>query len=552
MKQFFALLHLQLLSRFADLKPRNLKANLRGKKAKTIGMAFAYVFLTAYLLGLVIYLETVILDVLIQMNAPDMLITLAVSTSVLCTLIMAFFFIMSSLYFGRDTAFIASLPVKTRTVLGAKLIQIWISEAGAAAFFILPASILYGIRLHPDPLFYLRMILVWLGVPVLPIVIVAFLSTLLIRLSALWKKREAVVTVGGIVLLVAYMLLCMNLGSITGDHPEEFFAQFLSSNMTRIQALTRIFPPAGWAAGGLLGDWGRLLLFLAVCAAAMAFAVWALGFVYHDLSLLQSETPAQRGKKGAKALSFSGSSAFGACCQREIRQILRVPAYATNILPISFMPLLMVGVMALSLSRSMAEQGDTIAQLLEGVGGGTVLAVMAAIMAFMAGMNPALSSAVTREGKGHDYLTALPVPPRVIVLAKWTVGMVLSLIGCVPAAVLLGVLVPGYGLHAFLAFLVTALFACITGCIALANDTAHPKLDWLTETEAIKQKSGALIGILVSWALLGLLAVGSFFLLRAGCGLWAYAAILLALLSAGSALALRFLLRTADKKYAQG
>ena len=51
MTGFFALLRLQLLSRYADLKPRNLKTALKEKKGRTIGMIIAVIFAIAYLGG---------------------------------------------------------------------------------------------------------------------------------------------------------------------------------------------------------------------------------------------------------------------------------------------------------------------------------------------------------------------------------------------------------------------------------------------------------------------------------------------------------------------
>jgi len=553
MKQFLALLKLQLLARFSFLKPSSWKAGSENK-GKTILKGVAYVVLFGYLLGMMIYLENTLLTALIGMKMQDMLLTLAVMVTILGTLVMGFFFILSTLYFGRDAAFIASLPVKSHTVLSAKIAQVWISETGIAALFLLPAGILYGVRVHPEPMYYVRLLLVWLSAATLPIAVVSLLSTLLIRLSALWKRREMVVTVGGIVLLIAYMYLCMNLGSIAGgDDPQAFLQTFVSDNKARIEAMTGMFPPVRWAVNGMLGSWSQLALFLAAGFGCLALVAWLLGYSYRSLSMLQSETPSVQGKKGKMPASMSSSSPFLALCRREFKQILRVPSYATNILPMSFMPLLMVAVMAFSMSRAMDKEGETIAMALEGVGSGVVLAVMAAVMCFMAGMNPAFSSAVTREGKGHPYMTCLPVSFRTVVLSKLAVGMVLSLVGCLPAAVLLGVLVPGGLTEAILAFVLTALFCFITGCISLANDTAHPKLDWLTETEAIKQKAGmgTLLSMLVNWAILGVLGLISFFLLRAGVGMLAYFAIILVLMLAFALLVWNRLLRTADTKYCQ-
>ena len=112
MTGFFALLRLQLLSRYADMKPRNLKTALKEKKGRTIGMFAAILILIVYL-GVILYIvETKLLEVLISLQMPEMLITMAVMLSTGGTLIMSFFFVLSSLYLGRDAAYLASLPTE--------------------------------------------------------------------------------------------------------------------------------------------------------------------------------------------------------------------------------------------------------------------------------------------------------------------------------------------------------------------------------------------------------------------------------------------------------
>ena len=196
MSTFSALLKLQLLSRYADLKPKNLKSALREKRGRTVGMAIAVVFLFAYL-GVILYIiESKALEFLMQAKMADVLLTLVMVLSTAGTLMMAFFFIMSSLYLGRDTMFMASLPIRPRMLLGAKLTQVWISETLIDAFIILPACILFGVRTGQSADFYVRMILVWLLAAVLPICIVSFISAFLIWLSVLWRHREMFMTVG--------------------------------------------------------------------------------------------------------------------------------------------------------------------------------------------------------------------------------------------------------------------------------------------------------------------------------------------------------------------
>ena len=516
MTGFLALLRLQLLSRYADLKPRNLRTQLKEKKGRTIGMILAILFLVVYL-GVILYIvETKMIDVLIKLNMPEMLVTMAVMLTTAGTLIMSFFFVLSSLYLGRDAAYLAALPLRSRTILSAKLIQVWISETLIDALILLPACILYGVKTGASAFFFLRMIPVWLLVSLLPICLIAFVSSLLIRLSALWKHREILLTVSGIVLLIGYMFLMMNLGGITGDAADggEMLESFVMNNTTRISSMTKLFPPAAWAAEGLLGlNYGMFAVWILVSLTAPLITVWLLGYGYRKLSMLQTETPGGGQKKRTGKESFAAGTQLKACCIREIKTILRVPSYATNILPVCFMPLLMVIMICVVGGRSAGENGEGFQELLQQLNPAAVMGILAAVMAYMGGMNPALSTAVTREGKGHDFLTALPVPHMTFIRAKFIVGFGLGMAGIISAAAALMIFFPGFKIPILLACVLCILFSYVNSAMALSRDVKKPRLDWVTEQEAVKQNFGVLISMLVSWAILIALAGLTFLLI---------------------------------------
>lgn len=553
MTGFLPLLRLQLLSRYADLKPRNIARQFQEKKGRVIGMIIGILVAVVYLGGFLIFMESAMLNFLAQAGMPDLLLSMAVTLSMLGTLIMSFFFIMSALYFGRDAAYIASLPVKPRVVLAAKLTQVWISEVWISVLIIMPAAVLYGIRVGAEPLLYVRALIAALAAPILPIVIVSFVSTLLIRFSALWKHRDIIATVSGILFIGAYMYLAFNMGSISGSgNMDDLVSTFMQSNMTRVEAVTKMFPPAGWAAKGALGDWGALLLFLLVCAAAVGLVIWALGFCYQELSLLQTETPTETRKKGRiKADSFSGGSAVKALCLREIRQILRVPSYATNSLPTAVMPVFMVVMMYLAFNSAGSQEGGLTA-LLSTINPDLILPILTAVMAYMAGMNPALSTAVSREGKGHDFMNSLPVSAKTIVLSKLIVGYALSMVGVVLAAAIIAILFPAFAHYAAMAFVLVSLYCFVTSCLALNRDVKHPRLDWVTEQEAIKQNFGAAIGMFIGWAILIALGGVTYLLYSLQINVYLYFAIMVALLLILSAVFYRILMKTAEKHYCAG
>ena len=559
MTAFFALLRLQLLTRFADLKPKNLKNALRDKRGRTIGMFVAILFLIVYL-GVILYIiETKALDVLSPVaGAPqsidlrNLLVIMAVVLSTAGTLVMAFFFIMSSLYLGRDAAFLASMPIKPRTILGAKLAQIWLSETLIDAVILLPACILYGTRVGADAGFYIRMVLTWLMIAILPICIAGLLSALLIRISGLWKRKELFLTVGGFVLFIGYMILMMNVGSITGNSAEggEILKEFFTNNSARISGMTQYFPPAGWAANGLLGDWGQLGLYALVSFAGLALLIGVLGIFYRKLSLLQSEAPSVSGKKGIQKGSIREGSAFLANVKREILLILRVPSYAINILPIVFMPLLIIVMISMSSGGSGTEGG--LKQLLGTLPPVLVMCILAVAMAYMSGMNPALSTAVSREGKGHDFIKALPVSARTLIHAKIAVGFMLVSFGVLAAGVAILIMMPGFTLETILAVVLCLIFSFGCSCMALSRDVKKPRLDWVTEQEAVKQNFGVLISMLISWGILAALAGLCYLMIDKGWEMLPVFGVLAAILTLIAVAAYKRLMKNVDKYYCAG
>ena len=119
------------------------------------------------------------------------------------------------------------------------------------------------------------------------------------------------------------------------------------------------------------------------------------------------------------------------------------------------------------------------------------------------------------------------------------------------ATIALVIVFPAARLEAILAFVLCALYVYAAACIALAHDIKHPKLNWTTEQEAVKQNFGVLISMLISWAILILLAVGTYFMINAGWGIWPVFAVL-----AGTLFILCLVLRahmykTVDKYYTE-
>ena len=327
---------------------------------------------------------------------------------------------------------------------------------------------------------------------------------------------------------------------------------FVQSNSSRITAMTRMFPPAAWAAEGMLGqNYGMFAAWILLSLAAPVITVWLLGYGYRKLSMLQTETPGGGKKKRTGRESFAAGTQLKACCLLELKTILRVPSYATNILPICFMPLLMVIMMSM-ITKNAGGDGESLRMLLDNLPSALVMCILAAVMAYMSGMNPALSTAVTREGKGHDFLTALPVQSMTFIRAKFIVGFGLGVLGLLAASAVLVIIFPDFLVPVLLALILCLMFSYTNAAMALSRDIRKPRLDWVTEQEAVKQNFGVLISMLISWGILIALGVLTYFLLRWGLDMLPVFGILAVILAALCAVTHVMLKKTAEKYYCAG
>ncbi len=113
-RKYLLLLRLQFMTRFASLTPSAIRDAWKDKGRKKTVQTVAILFLIVYVACFVVFLEWKLTDALIMLGQPSLLISLSVMASMLFTLLYGIFYLMSSLYFNRDTALLAALPIRDR------------------------------------------------------------------------------------------------------------------------------------------------------------------------------------------------------------------------------------------------------------------------------------------------------------------------------------------------------------------------------------------------------------------------------------------------------
>ena len=468
--------------------------------------------LALVLSGMVVFFEMFMYDQAVAMGEPQAIIALVFLACALMTLIYSFFYVISLLFFGRDCAFVGALPIPSRGVLMAKLATVLAGEAGLTALVCLPLLIRYGVGTGAAVGYYVRSLAGMLLIPAIPVALTTLLAFALIRVSALWKRREGVTTVMSFV-LVAFIIgaeMSINMSLDEGE-----MAQIATSLLLGQGSLTELvlgaFPPLQWltaaATGAGLYAWGQIALFAAVSLASLAAVVGLCGGGYMRLALRQAEI-IQRVNSGARrrAAGRRVRSPFWALYRQEVREVLTVPTYATNCLTgVVMFPVLLV-VMAIGIGRE--TEGMALSEVVrQFVPGSLYLAAAAGFLSLTATMGLAVSTAVSREGVRHDMRRVYPVSGKVQLGAKLLMGLTFNLASALVCAAALWALLPDMWLETLGALTVSQVFSLMWCLMSLLLDVYHPKLKWKTETEAVKQSMNAMIsmfgGMLVIAMLVG-------------------------------------------------
>ena len=456
----------------------------------------------------VLSLEIELSKLLTQFGQPLLLPAMALFVAMVSTLILGLFPTLSTLYFNRDAAWMAALPVSSIAVMGVKLTEIYVGDLLINLGLVGPAAVLYGLNTHANVLYYVRFVAIILASPLLPLAVTALLVSLLTRVTGLARHKEAVMILGSLVLVAVIWGIEFTLLPRMEDEGPLYIVQLLLSKNGLVNLLLSSIPPVQWAVQGLQGDWLRLAMFLLVSLLAITACLLLVGRGYLSACLSQTEHAARHRAARIKGDSWQTRSPLKAIFLREWNELVKTPSYAFNAFSgVIIFPVMILAMYLAGLSSAETPLQDLLGELnglLDGLAGSDLMLIFAACLAFPCFMNITVSTAVTREGGRLFISRMLPVSARTMLHAKLLTGLVVSLLSMVSAVVIVAVILPGFAMWLIPAALLALMVAYATAAVSLTVDAIHPRLNWVNETQAMKQNLNALFAMLLSMVMMGL------------------------------------------------
>ena len=455
---------------------------------------------------LVLYVRLLgdVFDMLNSLGQEKALLTLAVLAGQLMILVFGLFYLIATFYFSRDLEYLIALPLKPSQILLSKFAVVLINEYLTMAPFILPALIVYGVKRHGDPGYWLIMPLTYILLPVIPLTAAGLVVVGMMRLVNVGRKKDLLIIIGSLVLIAAALFLQFGLSRAAGtsDLDTQQIMSMIASPDGLVQTIGRRFPPAIWATrflhDGLMTASGlsafalfaglSILLFGGLMAGAQRLFFGGL------VGLSERSGVRVRGGKALAIKFSSGCHPVRAIFLREVRLMNRTPIFLLNgVLGVLLIPI----VLALTLSSS--KQGSDSADILRLMTSAkpvTGILVTTMFMIVCATLSGVASSSFSREGRKFWISKVIPVGYRQQVSAKFLHSSAIALLG-IGSAVAVLALRFHLGAWQWLSSLALALpvTAFITS-LNLAVDLARPLLDWISPQKAMKQNLNVLIAML--------------------------------------------------------
>ena len=487
MKKFFALLKVSVKSMLLSTSGMGRKS--RKKAASGAGAILLIACLGLYMSGMY---SSLLMSALAPVHMEVLVFIFMGMAALVGGLLFTTFAVKGVVFGGKDNDLLLSMPVSSTMLMASRVSAIYVENLLFSLFVLAPAGVVCAIMTESgaghDPLFWVRLLIAVLALPLLDTALSVLLGALVAFLSAKVSKGALGQNIVMAVYMVAVFWFAFNLnGMIEG----------LAANAAGIKQSLSWAAPMLWMGDGIMGDWGLLLAFAACCVIPFALVVFGLGKVYNKAV---TAFAARSARNDYKLSAQSASGQKKALLKKEARRFFGTPMYMWNS-GIGLIMLVAAGVAALVM------QSDLRAFIAMTEGALPVLPLAAAMMGFCLSMCAIAAPSISLEGKYLWILREAPLGEGVLLWIKVGFQLLLS----VPCTVVAGACI-AFALAlpvwqgAVLIFAMV-LFDIGHAAFGMLVGLAFPKLDAVNETVVVKQSLAVVLGMFVPMAALGICGV---------------------------------------------
>lgn len=485
----FLLTKIFLKSSVQKITEQNGISDVRKKSKAQITL---YILLFAYLIGVMWFLSTKMINVLKEIEAQAVFIDLVFMMVFFLNILQAVFSSINLLYFSKDTDSILTLPLKPYQIILARTNVMLILEIAVNMLMGLVPLVIYGIKLNCNALYYISVVIGLILLPVLPVIIISLISMVIMSFSKITKNKNKFQLFTTLIMLALVVAFSIGITKIDSETmTDEQMAQTLTSAGGFTQMLKTYFPTFGFLSDSVHSNNILTILLETVKTVLVTFA----GVIIYLLcaqklyfkGLIGSLYSGKKTKKGKIKINAKTGKLGFTYVLKELKILVRNPVYLVQcVLPALIFPVLFIGLIFILPEEETSGITNALSMMLE-FNKPLILMGLVAAMQFFAMFIYVSITAISREGKNATFIKYIPVPLYKQYIYKIIPNILMNIFSTVIVLGIVRYLLSISITDLIIVFAVSILMNISLSMLCLIMDLKRPKLQWNTEYAVVKQ-----------------------------------------------------------------
>lgn len=494
MSNLLLLLNTNIINEF---KLNNIKNADKKEKNKILGTAMLILFSIGILAYYIFKMCISISDILIQVNQMELLLVIGFLGSTLFTIFTSIYKAPSYLFNAKDFDMLASLPIKNSTILSSKVLMLLFTNYLYSLGVMLIPAIVYFIKVDVSTIYFISLVILMLTMPLIPIVVSSIISFFIGGISSKFKYKNAVLIIGSILLLVAYMVAVTQIESIGMN--------ILNNSKGIIDGVSKIYPPTYYFIDALKNNnLVSLVIFSLISLIPFLLFVNIFSKKFKSINAKMNESYKNKAYE-VKELKISSPTI--ALMKKEISRYFSSYIYVLNTsVGMILLILLTIGILVFG-----ADKINMILNL--NIDMNMIKPQIIVAILFIIIMTCTTYCSISFEGKNLWILKSSPIKEIDIFKAKIYMNLLLNIPISVICFLFLGFKLKfDLGFIAIMTFTIIAM-SILVSLTGLFVNLHFPNLDWKNEVAVVKRSIGIMVVLFGGMIYLGIYA-GIYFILN--------------------------------------
>lgn len=480
MSKLVSLLKINFISSMGINKFTKEKSKVERNKAIFLAATIGFTMIMLLVMA-VLYFE-LLAKGLQQFGLLDIILVMGFIISVVMILFTSIYKAQGILFSFKDYDLLMSLPIKKSDILISKMTQLLVVNYFFSLFVLLPSAIIYFKYSNISSLFFLNLLLVYLTLPLIPIIVASIIAFGISYISSRMRHKNLVITLGTLAIVFIFF--------IASFKSNELINSFIANSKSISEGILKIYPPAILAVRGLANNnFIDILLFVVLSVAV--FAIFILVFS-KSFKTITSRLQESYKKSNYKMKEMKSSTQLISLIRKEVKRYFASPIYVINTI---IGPVLLLG-----MSIATVFMGEKVlATILEVDIVKEIIPVFLIVM--VCGtlvLSCTTNSSISLEGKNLWILKSSPIKPIVIFKAKIALNLLLILPALLISDIIFAFSLKLSVIQFIWLIVISGIFSLIVPIVGIIINLLFPKFNWVSETAVVKQGASVLIQMLAS------------------------------------------------------